>query len=148
MFKPREKWFRGSIFFSLKSLLVRRGESWIGGSWSASTLLRQSWERNFNGQLKFLFSQQLFLPRRSGNAIWERRKAKKITSPPSENLIFIHPDSFLRREVFLSPPPLRHQGWAYALTWWQRLWFTDLNTFFCSRSQRLTRLTDSFDLTC
>ena len=29
MFEPREKWFRGSIFFSLKSLLVRRGESWL-----------------------------------------------------------------------------------------------------------------------
>ena len=34
------------------------------------------------------------------------KKREEITSPPSENLIFIHPDSFLRREVFLSPPPL------------------------------------------
>ena len=34
------------------------------------------------------------------------KKREEITSPPSENPIFIHPDSFLRREVFLSPPPL------------------------------------------
>ena len=34
------------------------------------------------------------------------KKREEITSPPSENPIFIHPDSFLRREVVLSPPPL------------------------------------------
>ena len=105
MFEPREKWFRGSIFFSLKSLLVRRGESWLADRGQRRPcsgnpekgISMVSWNSSSPNSSSFPEGQKRDL---------REKKREEITSPPSENLIFIHPDSFLRREVFLSPPPL------------------------------------------
>ena len=147
MFKPREKWFRGSIFFSLKSLLVRRGESWLADCGQrrpcsgnpGKGISMVSWNSSSPNSSSFPEGQETRFER--------EEKGRKSLLRRARTWYSYTQTLFLGERCSSLHPPC-HQGWAYALTWWQRLGFTDLNKFFCSRCLRLTRLTDSFDLTC
>ena len=146
MFSPREKWFRGSIFFSLKSLLVRRGESWwrivvsvdLAPAILGKGISMVSWNSSSPNSSSFPEGQE---------TRFEREEKRRKSLLRRARTWYSYTQTLFLGERCSSLPPLRHQGWAYALTWWQRLGLTDLNKFFCSRSLRLTRLTDSFDLT-
>ena len=146
MFKPREKWFRGSIFFSLKSLLVRRGESWwrivvsvdLAPAILGKGISMVSWNSSSPNSSSFPEGQE---------TRFEREEKRRKSLLRRARTWYSYTQTLFLGERCSSLHPPCHQGWAYALTWWQRLGFTDLNKFFCSRCLRLSRLIDSFDLT-
>ena len=129
MFKPREKWFRGSIFFSLKSLLVRRGESWwrivvsvdLAPAILGKGISMVSWNSSSLNNSSFPEGQE---------TRFEREEKRRKSLLRRARTWYSYTQTLFLGERCSSLHPPCHQGWAYALTWWQRLGLTDLNKFF------------------
>ena len=129
MFEPREKWFRGSIFFSLKSLLVRRGESWwrivvsvdLAPAILGKGISMVSWNSSSPNSSSFPEGQE---------TRFEREEKRRKSLLRRARTWYSYTQTLFLGERWSSLHPPCHQGWAYALTWWQRLGLTDLNEFF------------------
>ena len=115
MFKPREKWFRGSIFFSLKSLLVRRGESWLADRGQrrpcsgnpGKGISMVSWNSSSLNNSSFPEGQE---------TRFEREEKRRKPLLRRARTWYSYTQTLFLGERCSSLHPPCHQGWAYALT--------------------------------
>ena len=115
MFKPREKWFRGSIFFSLKSLLVRRGESWLADRGQrrpcsgnpGKGISMVSWNSSSLNNSSFPEGQE---------TRFEREEKRRKSLLRRARTRYSYTQTLFLGERWSSLHPPCHQGWAHALT--------------------------------